>query len=113
MSKVTHTVSTKKDKDSAAKDTNFTVDFTGCTEGMYQAMGMAYLTVKRQGAWRAKGIPANETIMAKDHVPGTRAVDNRSPEEKARDAILAMPESERIKFLQDAIRAAQPTKKAA
>ena len=99
MSKITHNVSTKQDKDSSAKQTAFTVDFTGMLAEQYQAMAMAFLTVKRQGRWRQKGIPATETIKAVEHVPGTRYVDNRTPLEKARDLLTQLSPAEQAELL--------------
>ena len=99
MSKITHNITTKQDKDSQAKSTQFTVDFTGMTEQQYQAMAMAFLTVKRQGFYRVHGIPATETIMAIGYVPGTRFVDNRTPIEKARDALAALSPVEQAELV--------------
>ena len=71
--KTSTTVDTKKDKDSQSKQTALTVDWTGITEQQLRAGFQAFLIVKLQGSWRAKGIPATYVAMAKDHAPGMRA----------------------------------------
>ena len=73
--KITRKVSTKPDSDASEKLTDFTVDFAGCSEDVVKQMAFAYLTVKRQGAWRRKGIPNREEIVAANYAPGSRAVE--------------------------------------
>lgn len=87
------TVSTKKDKDSAAKKTVLTVKWDGCTEAVCQALAVQALVVKLQGNWRAKGIPEKAEVLVKDHAPGTRHV-SMTPEQvqaMALDAAKANP----------------------
>ena len=73
--KIVRTVSTKVDADGAAKNTVFTVDFAGCSDDVLKAMAYNYLTVKRQGSWRRKGIPVREEIVAANFAPGSRSAE--------------------------------------
>ena len=73
--KIVRTVSTKVDADGAAKSTVFTVDFAGCSDDVLKAMAYNYLTVKRQGSWRRKGIPVREEIVAANFAPGSRSAE--------------------------------------
>ena len=73
--KIVRTVSTKVDSDGAAKNTVFTVDFAGCSDDVLKAMAYNYLTVKRQGSWRRKGIPVREEIVAANFAPGSRSAE--------------------------------------
>ena len=73
--KIVRTVATKVDADGAAKNTVFTVDFAGCSDDVLKAMAYNYLTVKRQGSWRRKGIPVREEIVAANFAPGSRSAE--------------------------------------
>lgn len=99
---ITRNVTTKPDKDGKPVNTALTFDFTGCTPEILQAYTMQALTVRRQSHWRSKGqtIPAKETVIVKDHVPGMRAAPqsaeqmlaNMSAEDRA--ALLKKYEAE-------------------
>ena len=53
--------------------TALTIDWTGMTEAGYQAFAAGALTIKLQSGWRKNGIPASASVLAIDHLPGTRA----------------------------------------
>lgn len=93
--KMTRKVSTKPDAEGDDRETAFTVNFDGLSDDDAKAMIMAYLTVKRQGAWRRKGIPATETINAKDYAPGTRTVEVVSAENIAAKATTLSVDEQR------------------
>jgi len=101
--KMTRKVSTKQDADGDEKQTDFTVDFSNCSEDVVKAMAFAYLTVKRQGAWRRKGIPAKEEIAATNFAPGSRAVEPVTVDTIAARAETLSPEqrAELLRKLQE------------
>ena len=68
----TFTVSTKQDKDAAAKVTKLTIDFTGATPEILQEIATGAIVVKWQAGARKNGIPSEATIKAVDYRPGTR-----------------------------------------
>ena len=53
--------------------TTLTIDWTGVTEAGYQALATSALTIKLQAGWRKNGIPATASVLAIEHLPGTRA----------------------------------------
>ncbi|MHB8413935.1 MAG: hypothetical protein ACYDB1_00875, partial [Acidiferrobacteraceae bacterium] len=69
------TVSTRKDEDANEVRTVFIVDFDECSDDVLKSMAYNYLTVKRQGSWRRKGIPAREEIKAAAFAPGSRSAE--------------------------------------
>ena len=102
--KTSFTVTTKPSKDGVEKSTVLTINWDGITDAQLQAGYTSYLTIKRQGFWRKNGIPANETVNAKDFAPGSRqpsvpptvegikaAAANFSPEDRA--ALLKLLQS--------------------
>jgi hypothetical protein len=89
------TVSTKKDKDSAARKTVLTVKWDGCSEQVCQALAVQALVVKLQGNWRAKGIPEKFEVSVKDHAPGTRHAE-MTPEQ-IRAAVLEGAKADKAK----------------
>lgn len=88
--KRTFVVSTKQDSDSQPKVTNLTVTFPDGTPVWLMEGYEAFLTVKLQGTWRRKGIPATFECNAQDYAPGKRsapmsleqALGALSPEER-------------------------------
>ena len=53
--------------------TTLTIDWTGVTEAGYQALATSALTIKLQAGWRKNGIPATASVLAIEHLLGTRA----------------------------------------
>ena len=95
----TFVVATKVDKTAQAVQTSITIDWTGMTEEMYRALATPTLVIKRQGEYRTKGsVPATDTIVAKDNLPGVRSAP-LTPQQ----ALAALPLAERIAMLQKSI----------
>lgn len=73
--KMVRTVLTSKAEGAAQSKTTLTLDFAGCDLTALKAFAAATLTIRRQNTWRKKGIPASETVLVKDYVPGMRQAE--------------------------------------
>lgn len=93
------TVSTKQDKNAAAKSTVAEIIFDD--ENAMRALAVQALIVKAQAVWRKGSIPDAATLKMSEFAPGTRhtttvdpltAAKQLSPEERAKliEQLLAM-----------------------
>jgi len=67
-----YTVSTKPEKNLAAKKTTLTVNWQDCPQSVVRALATQQLIVKLQSNWRKHGIPEKFTANVADYGPGTR-----------------------------------------
>lgn len=94
------TVSTKADKNAAAKNTVLEVIDEGCSREILVALATQTVVIRAQNMWRKNGIPDTAQIKLADYAPGVRHAAAPQPMTAEQIAEKAKSDSEfRAKLL--------------